>query len=156
LKGLDFVTGADVKIDEEVRENLDFGGGFDTGATPSPGAEGEIPEDVQIEGAEDDRVDPNVFAIVALAAAFVGIILTLILKRRGRDLAAVILASLVLLSLLIFRFDTSGDAEGGQGIVGLKYRFGWWLAVLISLVLIFAHFWGLRRDPTSSRNRVGT
>ncbi len=152
LKGLDFVTGAEVKIDEEIQENLDFGEGFDTGISPSPGeVEEDISEGLEIEGAEDDRVDRNVFAIVALAAAILGIVLTLILKRRGRDLAAVILASLVFLSLLIFRFDTSGDAEGGEGIVGIEFRFGWWLAVLIALVLIFAHFWGLRANRTSSR-----
>jgi hypothetical protein len=146
LKGLDFVTGAEVKIDEELQESFDLGEGFEVGATPSPGEiEDDVTEDVQVEGAEDDRVDPNLFAIVALAAAVIGIVLTLVLKRRGRDLAAVILASLVLLSLLVFRFDTSGDAEGGEGVVALEYRYGWWLAVLIALALIFAHFWGLRR-----------
>jgi hypothetical protein len=149
LKGLDFVTGAEIKVDKDLQESLDFGEGF--GATPSPGAvEEDITEDVQIEGAEDDRVDRNVFAIAALAAAGLGIILTLILKRRGRDLAALILASLVVLSLLIFRFDTSGEAEGGEGVVALQYRYGWWLALLIALVLIFAHFWGLRGSRASS------
>lgn len=138
LKGLDFVLGTEVTIDQELEESFDL----DTGQTPGTDApEGEI----DVEGAEDSRVDPNIFAIAALAGAVVGIVLTMILRRRGRDLAAVVLASIVLLSLLIFRFDTSGDAEGGQGVVGIEYRFGWWIAVLVAMALVFSHLWGLRR-----------
>ncbi len=137
ISGLDFVTGAKVEIDEDFRESLDFGDEFGTPEDPA--------EDLELEGAEDDRVERNIFAIAALAAALVGLVLTLVLKRRGRDLAAATLAGIVLLGLLIFRFDTSNDAVGGEGVVAVEYRFGWWVAVLLTAALVFAHARALRK-----------
>ena len=139
ITGLDFITGAKVEIDKEFQESLNFGEEFDTGDAR------DAADDVQLEGAEDDRVDRNPFAIAALAAAIVGLVLTLVLKRRGRDLAATILAGLVLLGLLIFRFDTNNDAAGGEGVVAVEYRFGWWVAVVLSAALVAAHASALRK-----------
>ena len=144
ITGLDFVTGAKVEIDKEFQESLDFGEEFDTGDAQDAAG------DVDIEGAEDDRVERNMFAIAALGAAILGLVLTLVLKRRGRDLAAAILAGIVLLGLLIFRFDTSNDAAGGEGIVAVEYRFGWWVAVLLAVALVIAHARALRHNQDAA------
>lgn len=143
-KGLDFVIGADVNIDEDFEETFqdleDFG---DTETQP-----GEEPEG---QGRfADDRIDPNIFAIIAFAAAAVGLLLALFLRNRNRMLSAAIAAALIIVSLIAFRIDISGDAEEGEGLISVDYRIGWWGVIIVALVILAAHaveLWGQRRAP---------
>jgi hypothetical protein len=132
-KGLDFVLGAEVQVDEGLEEAFqdleDFGGE----ALPAEA---------------DDRIDPNIFAIVAFGAAAIGLLLALVLRDRRRARSAMIASGLVALSLIAFRIDVGGDAEDGGGVVSVDYRIGYWGAIVLALVALLAHgseLWRERR-----------
>ena len=143
MKGLDLVTGAEPDINEEFEESFnDFGEGFEVDG-----------EETQVETeqfVESDENDPNIWAIIALGSAIAGLVVSLVLRLRARTLGATITAGLVFLALIILRFDLSGDLDEAQGIVTIDYRFGYWIALLLALVLLLAHGMELLRKPTTA------
>lgn len=149
LNGLDLVTGTTVTIDEEVRESLDpFGGAGDAGSIfDEPGASPDVDLPLGSEE-EEEKVDANLFAIVALVAAGAGLALVLMTRDRRRNLAGAIAALVAFISLLILKFDVEGDAGGGADeIAGFEWRFGYWIAFLLSLALATVHGLALRSPP---------
>jgi hypothetical protein len=149
MKGLDLVTGAEPEISEDFEEQFDLGDTGDTGDETAVD-----PGDIETETGVESENDPNLWAIIALAAAIAGLILSLVLRLRSRLLGATITALIVFASLVILRFDISADTDEAAGIVGVEYRFGYWIALLLALVLSIAHVMELRR-PSRAATTAG-
>lgn len=142
VKGIDLVTGTEITEDDlsgDVRDSLQqFEEGF-----------GETPTDDSAD--ENDKLDPQLWAIVALAAAVVGVVGGLVLRdRRGRLLSAISgIVGAVSLILLRATFDVESGADAGQEIgqvsIGYEWRLGWWLALLLFLVQPLLHLISGRR-----------
>ncbi|MGH2753657.1 MAG: hypothetical protein ACRDLB_04425 [Actinomycetota bacterium] len=142
--GLDFVIGGEVEINEEFEEAFEdpFGTGeTDLGTEPT---EKDVPEEFE-SVAEDDSVDPSVFAILALAGAIAGLVLAFAIRSGRRDMLLSVVALVIILSLIIFRFDVGIDTEGAAGL-SVDYRYGYWLAMLLALVAGIAHYNAVRKQ----------
>lgn len=152
IKGIQLVTGGEAEIDPAFEESLqEFETGFNEGfgATPEvPTDAEEVTEEVPLgTDGEDNKIERSIFAIVALVAAALGLILTLVLKGRTRDILAIAMSAVVILGLILLRFDLEGDVEDGEGLVAFQYRYGYWLIVALALIIIALHALGLRRRP---------
>lgn len=150
MKGSDFVFGGTAEVNDDIEksfeESFDLGplGEFSDEASGDPATD-ELPE--------TEDVDPNLFAIVAFGAAVAGVVAGLVFRTSRRDLVLSVLAGLVLLSLLVFRFDIGGDTEGAP--VEIKFRYGWWTALLLAAALSVGHFLG-HKETQPQRDALRT
>jgi hypothetical protein len=125
LSGVQLVTGADITVDaDELTQELGdaFGAPADEDAPP-----------------ETQENDPSVWAIIALAAAVLGVVVGFVTKGRTRAIASLTAAVLGLGGLIGLRFDLEGDLSEAEGLVTVDYRIGYWIAALLFLVLAIAH-----------------
>jgi hypothetical protein len=134
MSGVQLVTGAEVEIAPELVEELNNSFGVEEGE--------EVPN-------ETEEADPSIWAIIALAAAVLGVVVGFATKRRARTLASLAAALLGLVGLIGLRFDLQVDVEGAEGI-SIRYRLGYWIAALLFAVLALAHGTFLR-----GRSRAG-
>ena len=163
LKGLDLVTGTEITEDEirdsEIGEQLtQFEEGFGGETTESSG--------------EPTKIDMQIFAVLALIAAVVGLITGFLLKGRRGALAAAISGVVGALSLLIlrstFEVEATGDAAEQAGtaeqigdVVGYDWKLGWTLAFVLFLIAAVVQGMYLMRgrgatSTTSTLGHTGT
>lgn len=140
LKGVDLVLGLTPEMNPEFEESFDSIGNDDLETGAGEGS------DITVDESDADETDfnPVLSAIAALAAALVGLVLSFLYRDRRRTLSAAIAAGVVVLSLLYLRVEVKPESGGG-GIVTLKYRFGYWIALLLGLLLLVVHGLDLRR-----------
>ena len=145
LQGLDLAIGGEAEVNEEFEQQMeDIGQGF--------GGQGTVETETTT---SDEKVDMNVFALAALIAAVAGAVLMFVLKGRARNLAAILCAVVILAGLILVRFDDQlkveeqGDFPGGTPIT-LEYKFGYWLALLLALIVGAIHILALRDKPGSN------
>jgi hypothetical protein len=139
LSGVQLVTGAEIDIDEAALTE-EFGEQFGEGAGFSTFTSGDSDE-----GPTEDN-EPSVWAIIALAAAAIGLVVGFALKRRTRSMASLVAAVLGLAGLVGLRFDLEGDVSEAEGLVSVDYRIGYWIAALLFVVLGLSHWIFVRRD----------
>lgn len=141
VRGIDLVTGTEITEEDlsgDVRDTLgqfeDLGSETTTETTD-----------------EGDKLDPQLWAIVALVVAVAGLIVGFALRdKNGPKLSAIFgIVGAVSLILLRVTFDVEGEADTGQEIgsidVGYDWRLGWWLALLLFLVQPLLHLTSRRR-----------
>ena len=144
MSGIDLVRGAKVTVDskalKELNDSLDqsFGnaGTLDSTSSTEP---------------QSEDTDPELWAIVALAAAVIGIAAGFT-RDRLRTLASVVAAAVGVISLAVLHSSLSGDFDipkEAQALVGFEYRFGYWIVVILFLLLAIAHGLVLRSPPKS-------
>ena len=131
LKGLDLVLGHAPEVNPAFEETF----GEDSGTT------------VDESDADETDINPILSAIVGLAAALVGLVLSFVYRDRRRTLSAAIAAGVVFLSLLYLRVEIKPEGGGG-GVVTFEYRFGYWIALLLALLLLVAHGLDLRQKKS--------
>lgn len=132
FSGLQLVTGTEVSS-QEIQEDIFGGDPGEIFGTPSTPAEDET-----------ERVEPEGLAILALAAAVLGAAGGF-MKGRARSTWSTIAAVGGALSLLALKIKLDGDIEEeGEGIVSLEYRFGFWIALVLFVVLAVVHVRWLR------------
>jgi hypothetical protein len=84
-----------------------------------------------------------VFAVLALALAFLG-------GKPGK-VATAIAAAVCALSLFAMKLKVDQDAiRQGQGMLGVQWEFGFWLAILASIAVIALSFIPERPSPNQS------
>jgi hypothetical protein len=129
LSGIQLVTGDEIDIDEEALTES-FAEAFGTTGTEAPdeGTPEEPPEN-----------DPSIWAILALAAAVLGVIVGFVTKGRARAMSSFVAALLGLVGLIGLRFDLQGDVGEAEGLVSVDYRLGYWISALLFLALALSH-----------------
>lgn len=139
LSGRQLVTGAEITIENPVA-GLEEEFGTTTGE--------EAPS-------ETEETDPSIWAIVALAAAVLGIAVGFVLKGRARSIGSIAAALIGLVGLIGLRFDLEGDVEEAEGLVVINYRIGYWLVALFFVLLGIAHGMFLRAGRQSATGPPG-
>jgi hypothetical protein len=123
LSGVQLVTGAEVEVDPAFVEQME----------EAFGAEGsDVPQ-------ETEETDPSIWAIVALAAAVIGVVAGFVTKGRTRAMASLVAALVGLAGLIGLRFDLQGDVSEAEGLVSISYKIGYWIVALLFLALALAH-----------------
>jgi len=94
------------------------------------------------QGQDGGDNEPSLFAIIAFAAAVLGIFLSPLRGRLG-GVFTLVLAAFVALGLLLLRTNVSGElpAQAAQ-FLQINYEIGYWAALLLGLVALG---WGLWR-----------
>lgn len=77
---------------------------------------------------ESRKLDPNPWAIVALASAAVGLGIYLV-KSKYEEYVGIGVGVLGAASLLVLRYMMLKDVRGAQGMVDVSFRFGYWAAL---------------------------
>lgn len=142
LSGVQLVTGAEITVDSaELTEGLEdaFGTPSDTEEAPS----------------ETQETDPSVWAIIALGAAVLGVIVGFVTKGRTRSIASGAAAAAGLVGLFGLRFDLEGDVSEAEGLVAIDYRIGYWIAALLFVLLAIAHGTFLRANRSPGDGSTG-
>lgn len=145
LSGLDLVRGAKVTVDQDALE------GFTDGLDEAFGTSSDQ-ESASTTESQSEDTDPEIWAIIALAAALIGIVIGLVTKNRVRTIGSLAAAAVGILSLAILHSVLSGEFDipkEAQGIVAFEYRFGYWLVVLLFAVLAASHGLALRAPRSS-------
>jgi hypothetical protein len=145
MSGFQLVTGADVEVEESFLEEMEqlenLGGTADPNAqTPTPAPE---------------ETDPSVWAIVALAAAVLGVLVGFVTKGRTRAVGSLAAALAGLVGLIALRFDLGSDVSDAEGLVSVDYRIGYWIAALLFAVLGVAHGTFLRASRVNRPPSTG-
>ena len=138
LSGRQLVTGAEVTIENPVAD-LEEEFGAPGEGTPS----------------ETQETDPSIWAIVALAAAVLGIAVGFVLKGRSRSLGSLGAALIGLVGLIGLRFDLEGDLKEAEGLVVIDYRIGYWVVALLFVLLAIAHVTFLRSGRATGNPATG-
>ncbi len=129
LSGIQLVTGDEIDIDEQALEQQ-FTEAF--GTTGTTEADDEAPSDAP-------ENDPSIFAIIALAAAVLGVIAGFVTRGRTRAMVSFAAALAGLVGLIGLRFDLQGDVSEGEGLISVDYRLGYWISALLFLALALSH-----------------
>ena len=143
LQGLDLAIGGEAEINEDVEQQMeDLGQGL--------GGEGTL----ETESASGEEFEMNAFALAALIAAAAGALLMFALKGRARNMAAILCAAVIVAGLILLRFDDQlkveeqqGDFPGGEIPISLEYKFGYWLALLLAVIVGAVHVLALKDRP---------
>jgi hypothetical protein len=143
LSGVQLVTGAEMDIDEEALEE-DLAEEF---GLPAPTEGGEQ--------APTQENDPSIWAILALAAAVIGVLVGFVTKARTRSVASFIAALLGLTGLLALRFDIEGDLSEAEGLVSIDYKLGYWISALLFVILALSHGTVLRANRVNGPPSTG-
>jgi hypothetical protein len=144
LSGLDLVRGAKVSVDESALEGFSDSLNESFGATPDP-------SDASSTDTQSEDTDPELWAIIALAAAVIGIAIGFT-KNRLRTVGSLAAAAVGFLSLIVLRMVLSGEFDipkEAQSIVAFQYRFGYWIVIVLFLLLGVAHGLTLRSPKTT-------
>ena len=139
LSGIDLVRGAKVTVDEDALK------GFSESLDQTFGTTSD--QDSTTTDTQSEDTDPEIWAIIALAAALIGIVIGLVTKNRVRTIGSLAAAAVGILSLAILHSVLSGEFDvpkEARGIVAFEYRFGYWLVILLFGVLVAAHGLALR------------
>lgn len=103
------------------------------------------------ETGQDDR-NPEIFAILTLACAVIGLIISILMMKKKSIIPAVI-GIVGFVMLLLLKFDMDGDmSEEGQGMIILEYMYGYWIAficfILAALAGVAGYFSGRKAAAT--------
>jgi hypothetical protein len=148
MSGADLVRGAKVSVDQKAFEG--FEDAFNQTGTDTT--------DATTSGVQSEDTDPELWAIVALAAAVIGLVVGFT-RGRFRTLASLIAAGIGFVAMILLRFSLSGSADipkEAQGLIAFEYRLGYWLVILGFLLLALAHGLTFRSPRTSLYPPAGT
>ncbi len=85
---------------------------------------------------EDEKIDPEPLAILALCSAIGGLCLSFV-KDRSWTIAAAVAGGVGLIFLLLLKAKIDNDVlKEGEGIIQVEYAFGFWLLLVLFLCAI--------------------
>lgn len=104
---------------------------------------------------EVEEIQPEPYAIAALAASSLGLLLLLI-KGRVSAISSVICGFGGFVSLLLLKFKMEADAlKQGQGLFTADVQFAFWLSLLLFAAITVVNGYALSR-PAAERSVVGS
>lgn len=101
---------------------------------------------MQNQAASNEKVESQPMALLAIIAAFLGLLFSSV-KKKLTALISMIISVLGAIFLLALKINMDGDASSsGEGIVQLEYQFGYWFSFLLFIAAAVMQ-WMIFKEP---------
>ena len=144
VKGYELVIGTTVTIENPMPE----GGNLTINGQPAGGPNAGGPE-VKM-GDKEQKIDPEPGAIIALAAAVVGLAFSMIGLKRAKETGMLFAAAAIALLLCDLMISDKLTQESG-GLARSVFSIWLWLAFLLFGGAAGANFWAFYKDKERNR-----
>ncbi|MBN1507588.1 MAG: hypothetical protein JW955_12120 [Sedimentisphaerales bacterium] len=138
FSGIQLVVGTEVS-DAEIGRNLRSSMGMGAGMELPP----------ELRNPSDQKVDPELWAVVAFAAAVVGVVISFVKDKRGW-IGGVAAGAVGAVALLLLKLKIDGEvAREGEGLLQVQYAAGYCLAlvVLVGAAALHGYFLLAAQEP---------
>ena len=98
-----------------------------------------------------EKIDPEAVAIILAIVTVAGLVLSLS-KLKENDKIMIATGTLCLLLGIILQIKLNGDAKK-NGLITLSYQFGYWLNLLVYLLIIVLNFMVMKKPVDEKKVR---